>query len=62
MNKPSNKQIAYAQSISYNLNIPLPTKYTAKAYYDYIAEHEAENRLSTIDTNLAEEIYSGLLY
>jgi exonuclease V gamma subunit len=62
MRTPSDKQIKYAQSISHNLNIPLPTQFTAKAYYDFIAKHQTENRLSTIDMELAEEVYSGMLH
>lgn len=38
--KPSEKQVKYAKDIAGLLNLDLPKEYSAKAYYDFIADHK----------------------
>lgn len=63
MKVPSEKQIKFARKISNELYIPLPTDYTAKAYYDFIHDNIVKYNTHTksIDDELAEECFSGML-
>ena len=41
MREPSGRQVEFAKSISYYLNIELPEVYSAKSYWEYINKHSA---------------------
>ncbi len=49
MKKPSNKQIIYAKDIAFKLGIELPKQNTAKAYWEFIREHDLDCKCRVYD-------------
>lgn len=62
MKEPTDKQISLARAISFRINKPLPTRYTSKAYYDYIHDNIDEYRMTTADIESAAEAFDGFQY